>query len=135
MPDTTARRVLIVEDEALIAMLLEQMVLDLGYEVVGPASTVDEALSLLERDPCDGAVLDVTLGNGVLSTPVAEALRAKGVPFLFASGHGAAGVDNAGDAPVLTKPFFFGDLEKALHGLFDAPTGPIAAEQKTKASG
>ena len=116
-------------------MLLEQMALDLGYEVVGPASTVDEALSLLASNPCDGAVLDVTLANGVVSTPVAEALRSRGIPFLFASGHGAGGLDNPGNAPVLSKPFLSNDLEKALRRLFEARADPIPADQKTIASG
>jgi CheY-like chemotaxis protein len=112
------RRVLIVEDEMLIAMLVEQMAEDLGYDVVGPAMTVEEALSLIDREAFDCAVLDMNLGDGISSAPVADALRAKGVPFLFASGYGANGtVENVSAAPVLNKPFLTHDLEKALQGI------------------
>ena len=118
MTEAARRRILVVEDEMLIAMLVEQMVEDLGYDVVGPALTVDEALSLIGREVFDCAVLDMNLGHGISSTPVAEALRAKGVPFLFASGYGSRGtVENLSSAPVLNKPFLTHDLEKALHSI------------------
>jgi CheY-like chemotaxis protein len=116
MSETRHRRILIVEDELLIAMLVEQMVEDLGYAVVGPALTVEEALSLIEREPIDCAVLDMNLGQGVSSTPIAEALHLKGIPFMFASGYGSKGaIENLSAAPILNKPFLTQDLEKALH--------------------
>ena len=115
MTEAPRHRILIVEDEMLIAMLVEQMVEDLGYDVVGPALTIDEALSLIDREIFDCAVLDMNLGHGISSAPVAEALRTKGVPFLFASGYGANGtVENLSTVPVLNKPFLAHDLEKAL---------------------
>jgi CheY-like chemotaxis protein len=118
MTETPRRRVLIVEDELLIAMLVEQMAEDLGYAVVGPALTVDEALGLVDRETFDCAVLDMNLGHGISSAPVAEALKIKGVPFLFASGYGANGsVENSSAAPVLNKPFLTHDLEKALQSI------------------
>ena len=118
MTQAPRRRVLIVEDELLIAMLVEQMLEDLGYAVVGPALTVAEALSLSEREDFDCAVLDMNLGHGISSAPVADALRAKGVPFIFASGYGSnAAVDNLSAAPVLKKPFLTHDLEKALQAI------------------
>jgi DNA-binding response OmpR family regulator len=117
MNDAPRRRLLIVEDEMLIAMLVEQMAQDLGYDVVGPALTVDEALSLIQRETFDCAILDMNLGHGVSSTPVAEALRAKGVPFLFASGYGAKGPFANPAAPILNKPFLTDELETALHGV------------------
>lgn len=118
MTEAPTRRILIVEDELLIAMLVEQMVEDLGYAVVGPAMTVDEALSLIDRENVDCAVLDMNLGHGVSSIPVANALRAKNIPFLFASGYGSKGTaENLSAAPVLNKPFLTHDLEKALHSI------------------
>jgi CheY-like chemotaxis protein len=118
MTETHRRRVLIVEDELLIAMLVEQMAEDLGYTVVGPALTVDEALSFVAREELDCAVLDMNLGHGVSSAPIAEALRAKGVPFLFASGYGSSGAgENLGATPVLNKPFLTHDLERALQSI------------------
>ena len=122
MTDVLPRRVLIVEDEMLIAMLVEQMVQDLGYDVVGPALTVNEALFLLERENVDCAVLDMNLGDGVSSAPVADALRARDIPFLFASGYGSKGpVANLSVAPVLNKPFLTHDLEKALQHILSEP--------------
>ena len=116
MTQAPHRRVLIVEDELLIAMLVEQMLDDLGHVAVGPALTVEEALSLIDREQFDCAVLDMNLGHGISSAPVAEALRAKGVPFLFASGYGSTGaVENLSDAPILNKPFLMRDLETALN--------------------
>ena len=118
MTEASPHRVLIVEDEMLIAMLVEQMVEDLGYQVVGPAMTVEEALSLIDGENVDCAVLDMNLGHGVSSAPIADALQAKGIPFLFASGYGSKGtVENLGAAPVLSKPFLTHDLEKALNGI------------------
>jgi CheY-like chemotaxis protein len=118
MTESSRRRVLIVEDELLIAMLVEQMVEDLGYTAVGPAATITEALALIDRETLDCAVLDMNLGNGISSAPVAEALRAKGVPFLFASGYGSTGaIDNLNAAPVLNKPFLTHDLETALRSI------------------
>jgi CheY-like chemotaxis protein len=118
MTEARRRRILVVEDEMLIAMLVEQMAEDLGYDVVGPAMTIGEALSLIDEQTIDGAVLDMNLGHGVSSAPVAEALVAKGVPFLFASGYGANGAfENVSAAPVLNKPFLTHDLEKALHSI------------------
>jgi DNA-binding response OmpR family regulator len=104
------RRVLVVEDEALIAMALEERLREAGAEVVGPAFTAAEALRLVEAAAADGgisaAVLDLRLTGGETAIPVADALAARGVPFLFATGYGA-GCDTGGHtaAPVLRKPY------------------------------
>jgi len=112
------RRVLIVEDEMMVAMLVEDMVHDLGHEVVGPAMTLEVALQLAREERVDCAILDMNLGQGVLSEPVARALEARGVPFLFATGYGSKSViEGFATAPVLKKPFVTGDLSRALHRL------------------
>ena len=86
---TEARsRVLLVEDEAMIAMLVEEMVLDFGSEVVGPAAKMEEALRLASDASLDAAILDVNVGGAVVY-PVADLLRARGVPIIFATGYGA----------------------------------------------
>ena len=77
MTRLTGRRVLVVEDEALVAMLVEDALLDAGAAVVGPAATVTEALSLLTKETPDVAVLDLNLA-GETSTPVADALALRG---------------------------------------------------------
>ena len=80
------RRVLVVEDEALIALMLEDFLTQAGAIVIGLAASVAQALKLIEGEQVDVAVLDYAIADGV-SVPVAEALIARSVPFLFASGH------------------------------------------------
>jgi two-component sensor histidine kinase len=97
-------RVLIVEDAVLLALELETGLADAGAEIIGPAYELEEAMALLDR-PIDAAVLDANL-NGHSVMPVAEALRARRVPFVFATGYGEAGGAPGGfDAPVIRKPY------------------------------
>jgi len=108
------RRVLVVEDEMMIAMLVEDMLADLGCAVVGPAHGLEAALELVRGDGIDAALLDVNLaGQPVFA--VADALRAKGVPAIFSTGYGEAGLRDVDQgATVLQKPFRAGDLARAL---------------------
>lgn len=118
--DFTGLRVLVVEDEALVAMLVEDMLADLGCVVIGPIAELDEALQMVTDTEVDCAVLDVNLAGRPIF-PVADALKAKGVPFCFASGYGEAGVrDDHRGAPVLQKPFREADLARALGELANA---------------
>ena len=113
----TGLKVLVVEDEMLVSMLVEDMLSDLGCTVVGPAAELEEAMSLARSADIDLALLDVNLGGKPIF-PVADALKARGVPFAFASGYGEAGLseDHRG-AAVLQKPFREADLAKALREL------------------
>ena len=109
-------RILIVEDEALVAMLLEDMVADAGHEAVLAAASVGEALGhVRERaEAFDFAILDVNLA-GEASYPIAEALAAAGKPFAFSTGYGPGSLPAAWrDRPVLAKPFSGADLERLL---------------------
>jgi CheY-like chemotaxis protein len=111
------RRILVVEDEMLIGMLLEDMLTDMGYQVVAIVPRLKEALAAVERESFDLAVLDVHL-HGESAFPVAEALIAKGVPFIFATGYGERGLpENYRSRPVLQKPFAKDDLERLLKAL------------------
>lgn len=115
---TQKRRVLVLDDEMLVAMMLEDMLADLDYEVVGPFGGLDEALKAATAEPLDGAIIDLNLGRGILSTPVAHALRDRGVPFLLATGYGAnAQTDELGYAGLLGKPFSTSDVEAALEAM------------------
>jgi CheY-like chemotaxis protein len=108
------RRFLIVEDEGAVGMLLEDMLTDLGYEVVGVAARLGEGLRKAEKETLDCAILDVNL-DGRPSFPIAEALRKRGIPFLFVTGYGSKGIDPTFAAhPVLAKPFLQTDLAAAL---------------------
>ena len=108
-------RVLVVEDEMLVAMMIEDMLAEFGCIVVGAASRVGQALKLLEEaDEIDGAVLDVNLA-GEKVFPVAEALDARGIPFVFSTGYGTAGLpDHFRNRLTLQKPYRPEDLEGAL---------------------
>lgn len=113
------KRVLIVEDDALIAMLLEDMVDLLGFELAGSAASVPAALSLLAGDlPVDAALLDVNLA-GQRVYPVADELLRRGIPFAFCSGYGEAGTDDPTYAavPVIAKPFDIDRLSSLLQRL------------------
>ncbi len=114
--DLKGRRILVVEDEMMIAMLVEDMLADLGCDVVGPAHGLETALRMAnDDDNLDAAVLDVNLG-GQQVFAVADALRAKGVPAIFSTGYGEAGLrDVDAGSQVLQKPFRAGDLAKALN--------------------
>jgi CheY-like chemotaxis protein len=110
-------RVLVVEDEVLVAMLIEDMLADLGCIVVGSVSTLNAALDSMSAPAFDAAILDVNL-NGAESYPVAHALAQKRVPFLFSTGYGEGGIPlTLRDVPVLAKPFERTALERALASL------------------
>jgi CheY-like chemotaxis protein len=109
------RRVLVVEDEAMVAILIEDLLADLGCVVVGSASTAAEAMTLAAAGQFDAALLDVNLGEGETSFAVAEALRRAGLPFAFLTGYGPAGVrPDLRDVPVLAKPVDVAELGRFL---------------------
>jgi CheY-like chemotaxis protein len=111
------RRVLVVEDEMVVAMLVEDMIADLGYEVAGIVSRVDDAMKLVDSEGFDVAVLDVHL-NGRLIFPFADALAERHIPFVFATGYGERGIPREHSGwPVLQKPFRAEDLKRALDRL------------------
>jgi CheY-like chemotaxis protein len=107
------KRVLVVEDEAIIAMMLEEMLVELGASVVGPAASIPEACNLIEAQPIDAAVLDVNIRSERID-PIAELLRARRVPFVFATGYGASASSAKQDDLVLEKPYTLERLSGAL---------------------
>lgn len=113
-PDATRRRVLVIEDELLIGMLLEDMLSDLGHDVVAVVPRLKDALAAVKSMSFDLAILDVHL-HGESAFPVADALIERGVPFVFATGYGERGLpETYRERPVLQKPFAKGDLEHVL---------------------
>lgn len=104
----SAQRIMIVEDEALVALMVEDLLTDFGCEISGSFGAVDDALAYLQEavappPAIDGAVLDVNIG-GTMVFPVAERLRAAGIPFVFATGYGALPRKGFEDVTVLNKP-------------------------------
>lgn len=124
-------RLLVVEDEALVAMLIEDALRDLGCVVVGPVGNVAQALALLERDTVEGALLDVNLGGAERSYPVADALAARGLPFIFVTGYGEEGVDQRyAPVTVLQKPFDPRTLERFVAAMLAGRTAPRARRRR-----
>ena len=110
----TGRRVLVVEDESLVAMLLETILEDMGCTPVGPAATVDDGLKMATEEELDAALLDVNVA-GRQVFPVAEVLKARGVPFVFSTGYGEGGLpEEWRGQPTIQKPFTEAAIRDAL---------------------
>lgn len=113
--------VLAVEDESLVAMWLEDLLSDLGCVVVGPANTITAALTLLDQQPIQAAVLDINIA-GEKVFPVADRLTALNVPFVFATGYGVSGVQEPhAHRPVIQKPYTMSTLQRALESVIAHP--------------
>jgi two-component SAPR family response regulator len=98
-------KLLILEDEILVAMHLEEMLSEMGYSVIGSASRINDAMDFARDGDIDFAVLDVNIA-GTPSFPVANILRKRGIPFVFATGYGRDSVSQEfGDHPTLCKPY------------------------------
>ena len=111
-------RILVVEDEPLIAMMLEDFLDELGRDVAGSADSVASALPIVEAGGFDAAILDVNLRGGEKSWAIADALAARGVPFLLATGGGDDGLaPQHRGRPVLQKPFTMDGVRRALDAL------------------
>lgn len=109
------RRVLVIEDESLVAMLLETILEDMGCDVVGPESNIDDGLiAATSEASLDAALLDVNVAGREVF-PVADALKARGVPFVFSTGYGEAGLpEHWRGHPTIQKPFTEGAIRDAL---------------------
>jgi DNA-binding response OmpR family regulator len=110
-------RVLVVEDEYLVATLIEEILKSAGCIVMGPIPRVPEALDALDDDDVDAAVLDVNLA-GERINPVADALSERDVPFMFVSGYGANALPSEyAERPLICKPFRIAELLRALSSI------------------
>ena len=109
-------RVLVVEDEAPIALDLRSILAGLGCVVLGPAPSVPEALHLLATDPPDAVTLDLDL-RGAYATPIAKACAARGIRFVVISAYGVLPEPVFDGAPVVTKPYAPDRIRRALLGL------------------
>jgi CheY-like chemotaxis protein len=113
------KRILVVEDELMIRMLLEDMLGELGYTIAAEAARIEEALQAARNVDFDLAILDVNL-NGHPISPVADALAARGTPFVFATGYGERGLPEPyRDRPTLKKPFQMEGLKLLLQNALD----------------
>lgn len=119
-------RILVVEDELLIAMLIEQMLQELQCEVIGPVSSAEEAIAAVQAHPLDGALLDVNL-NGESSSLTAHELSDRAVPFLLVTGYDANDQECFAfqTASRIRKPF---DIEDLTDGMLDVFVGRSKAQ-------
>jgi CheY-like chemotaxis protein len=116
-------RVLVVEDEALISMLIEDMLSDIGCDCVDVASSVEGAIDALSKTEPHFAMLDVNL-NGTRSFPVADVLKSRDIPFVFLSGYGARGLEQAYQGvKTLEKPFQINALETVIEDVLGPAVG------------
>jgi DNA-binding NtrC family response regulator len=113
-------RVLLVEDEPLVALLLEDMLTDLGYRVIGPATSIEVLLAILATEPVDLALIDMAR-DAEHSMPTADALADKGISFAFVAGRGPKVPDGTRHAgtPLLLKPFSLATLSSLIVKLVD----------------
>lgn len=115
---TGPQHILIVEDEPLIAMMLEDFLDVLDKQACGTVDSVATALERVAMGGIDAAILDLNLRGGETSTPVAEALAAKGIPFVFATGGSEDALDpRFANRPCLTKPFTMDGVQRVLDSL------------------
>ena len=114
----TGLRVLVVEDDALIGMLMEDSLDDLGCAIVGPTATVAEATNLVESSSVDAVLLDLNLGQGQNAYAFADSLLARGIPFAFVTGQDTSALRSGYQGcATLQKPFRADTLEQLLHRL------------------
>ena len=115
------RKILVVEDEMLVVLLIEQTLDDLGAEIVGPAANLNAALELADRACIDAAVLDINIGHAN-SYAVADILAERGIPFVFCSGYSKWALEERHRArPRLSKPYSSKELEDRLLQLLGPP--------------
>ena len=114
-----SRSVLIVEDEPLIAMMLEDFLDSLGHKVVGTVETVEDAMARIDEGGFDIAIVDVHLKNGEQVWPIADRLATEGLPFVFATGgHIEPPPPQHAGVPVLAKPYTIDAIDPALNAAF-----------------
>ena len=113
MSGVAGKRVFILEDEPIIAMTLEDMLEEMGCLLAGSAASLAEGARLARAVDADLAILDVNV-NGERSDPVAQILRERSIPYLFATGYGATLRDNGEEAPIIGKPYDMQSLQTAM---------------------
>lgn len=125
----TGRRVLVADDEPLVAFMVADMLMEMGVSTVGPAYSLKQALVAIEAGGFEAAILDVNLGDG-MSYEAARLLRDRRIPFCFATGYGVAAIpEDLAATPILGKPYQSDTLATYLGVMFSAatPEAPLAA--------
>lgn len=113
---TAVRRILVVDDEPMVAIMLEDALQEFGYQVVGPVENLRSAVQLAGSERIDAAIVDINI-DGQVSDAVADKLIERGIPFIFASGYARANGLRYAQVPLLRKPFSVEDLQRALEAI------------------
>jgi len=113
MTTLSGKRVLVVEDEALVAMLAEDFLIELGATVIGPATSIEDAVAMVDAHKIDAAVLDINI-RGERSSRVADALRLRGIPIVCATGYGEGAAEFASGSTIISKPYSKEKLDQSL---------------------
>jgi DNA-binding response OmpR family regulator len=115
--------VFLVEDEVMIRMMVADMLEELGFSVAAEAGEINEAMKLAQTATFDIAILDVNV-NGKVISPVAELIKSRNLPFIFATGYGSSGLpEEYRDRPALQKPFQLETLSKMIDSALQSPAG------------
>lgn len=110
-----SRRILLVEDDGMISLMLRDMIEELGFTVIGPVYGLSEGMERAGSDEIDFAVLDYRLGDNIDTRPIAAKLAARGIPFAFATGYGRSDIDaDFRSIPVIDKPVLPEELQRVL---------------------
>ncbi|WP_439923528.1 response regulator [Nitrobacter sp. JJSN] len=118
MTDRRTKRILIVEDEFLVALHLEDVLTGMGHQIVGPCTRIEVAMAVARESSIDFALLDINVA-GTPSFAVADILRQRSIPFVFASGYGLEGlVDGYRNETALRKPYDLEELKVAIARIF-----------------
>jgi CheY-like chemotaxis protein len=125
MPEFAGLKALLVEDEGAVALLIEDMLVELGVSIVASVARLVDACEIARTAALDFALLDINLG-GQMVFPVAHILRERRIPFVFSTGYGIASPGRQfDDVPVIGKPFAIGQLKQTLHTLLNK--GPLSS--------
>lgn len=111
--DTLTGRILLVEDEMMIAIMIEDMIEELGLTLAASTSSPQQAFKAIDSEHIDLAILDVNLGDED-SSEIAAELASRNIPFLFSTGYGSSRLGEFADRPVLTKPFSLEELDEGV---------------------
>jgi CheY-like chemotaxis protein len=131
MTTLSGRRVLIVEDESLVAMLAEDFLIELGAIVIGPATSIDDAIAMIATHEIDAAVLDLNI-RGERSDRVADALRLRGIPIVCATGYGEGAAEFASGSTIVAKPYSKEKLDHSLQLALSEEPGRIEPDGNRK---
>jgi DNA-binding response OmpR family regulator len=120
LPSAAVCRILVVDDEPMVAIMLEDALQEFGYQVVGPVENLRSAVQLAGSERLDAAIVDINI-DGQMSDAIADKLMERGIPFIFVSGYPRTNGLRYSNVPLLRKPFSVEDLQRAIEAVLRRP--------------